>query len=348
MSNLFVSYPMKVLSDSAANPIDHRTVTQLGEAGAAAADPGQIVIGNSNRIGVLLSGTHEFALLDKDRTQIARRIVAGSRPVDVVMASSGTMCVANQFDDSITVFNSMKMLQAKGSIQDAAATTISLGEQSEPTLAQQGEKLFFDGQLSHDGWMSCHSCHTDGHTNGMLNDNFSDDSFGTPKRVLSLLGVAGTGPWAWNGETATLEKQVRNSVLNTMRGKELDGESVEAIVAFMKTLKLPRLKPDHTSHNSTIVRGEKLFDTRGCVNCHAPPTFTTAKSYDVGLKDANGTKRFNPPSLRGAAFRTRFLHDGRADSIRDVLGRHKHQAEERLKKDEIAAIAAYLESLVSR
>ena len=37
--------------------------------------------------------------------------------------------------------------------------------------------------------MSCHSCHTDGHTSGRLADTLGDDTFGTPKRVLSLLGL---------------------------------------------------------------------------------------------------------------------------------------------------------------
>ena len=52
--------------------------------------------------------------------------------------------------------------------------------------------------------MSCHSCHPDGHTNGLLNDNLGDGNFGAPKRVLSLLGVGQTGPWAWNGGVADL------------------------------------------------------------------------------------------------------------------------------------------------
>ena len=51
--------------------------------------------------------------------------------------------------------------------------------------------------------MSCHSCHTDGHTNGQLNDNLSDfKTFGAPKRVLSLLGKRDTMPLAWNGGRA--------------------------------------------------------------------------------------------------------------------------------------------------
>ena len=82
----------------------------------------------------------------------------------------------------------------------------------------RGELLFYDARLSHDRWMSCDSCHTDGHTNGLLNDNQGDGSFDAPKRVLSLLGVGDTAPWAWNGSVDDLEAQVRKSVQTTMHG----------------------------------------------------------------------------------------------------------------------------------
>ena len=52
----------------------------------------------------------------------------------------------------------------------------SLGPRPELSLLERGERLFYDARLSHDGWMSCHSCHTDGHSNGHLNDNLSVSS----------------------------------------------------------------------------------------------------------------------------------------------------------------------------
>ena len=51
------------------------------------------------------------------------------------------------------------------------------------TAADRGERLFFDGRLSHDGWLSCQSCHTDGHTNNALADTLGDGSFGAAKRL---------------------------------------------------------------------------------------------------------------------------------------------------------------------
>ena len=65
---------------------------------------------------------------------------------------------------------------------------ISLGARPELSAAERGEDLFYDARLSLQGWLSCHSCHTDGHSSGKLADTFSDTTFGTPKRILSLLG----------------------------------------------------------------------------------------------------------------------------------------------------------------
>ena len=66
--------------------------------------------------------------------------------------------VANRLDDTVSV------IEIKSGMRTA---TISLGPRPEPTAAQRGERLFYSAKLSHDGWMSCHSCHSDGHTNNL-------------------------------------------------------------------------------------------------------------------------------------------------------------------------------------
>src|SRR5262249_33737013 len=161
--------------------------------------------------------------------------------------------------------------------------------------------LFHDAKLSFESWYSCQSCHPDGHTNGRLNDNFSDGTFGTPKRVLSLLGVKDTGPWAWNGKIADLHVQVRTSLRSTMQWPAPAEKDVRDITAFLGTLPPP---PSVTQARWTIDaeavrRGRKVFAGQKCATCHAPPTFTSLRSYDVGLRDEAGETKFNPPSLRG-------------------------------------------------
>ena len=95
---------------------------------------------------------------------------------------------------------------------------ISLGTRPNPTVVEQGERLFYDAKISHDGWMSCHTCHTDGHSNGQLADTLGDGSYGDPRPVPPLLGTSTTGPWTWTGSVDRLEDQVRKSVEKTMRG----------------------------------------------------------------------------------------------------------------------------------
>ena len=73
----------------------------------------------------------------------------------------------------------------------------------------------------------------------MLNDNLSDGRFGDPKRVLSLLGISDTGPWAWNGQVKTLEEQVTNSIKQTMQGTLPETSDVAALVAYLKTIPSP-------------------------------------------------------------------------------------------------------------
>ncbi len=79
--------------------------------------------------------------------------------------------------------------------------------------------------------MSCHSCHTDGHSNGQLGDTLGDDSYGAPKPRPSLRGVHATGPWTWTGSIDRLEAQIQKSVQRTMRGAELNADQVASLTA---------------------------------------------------------------------------------------------------------------------
>jgi cytochrome c peroxidase len=212
---------------------------------------------------------------------------------------------------------------------------------------QRGELLFFDARLSFESWYSCHSCHTDGHTNGRLNDNFTDGSFGTPKRVLSLLGVKDTGPWAWNGRMKDLESQIRTSLKSTMQGPEPDPGQVSDLAAFLHTLAPPPSVPlaRGTLEPEAIKRGQRILNRQKCAVCHTPPTYTSAKTYDVGLRDEAGGTHFNPPSLRGLSQGGPYFHDNRAQTLEEVFSRHGHQLAGRLTPQEMSDLLRFLESL---
>src|SRR5439155_26896115 len=171
--------------------------------------------------------------------------------------------VANHFSDSVSI---VELGDGK------LVKEIPLGPTPELQSAERGERLFFDARLAHDGWLSCHSCHTDGHSNGLLNDNLGDGSFGAPKRVLSLLGVRDTGPWAWNGTMPDLEAQIRKSVETTMRGSKPTDPQVQALAAYLRSLSPPPSLTRLTGEVNAMAvqRGREVFNREACGSCHTP------------------------------------------------------------------------------
>jgi cytochrome c peroxidase len=76
-----------------------------------------------------------------------------------------------------------------------------------------------------------------------------------------------------------------------------------------------------------------------------PPTYTSHKSYDVGLTDEVGNREFNPPSLRGVSQGGPYFHDGRAATLADIFTRYRHQLNAQLPEHELADLLQFLRSL---
>jgi YVTN family beta-propeller protein len=311
----------------------------LGNSGRGGGDPGGLDVAEDGTVVVAISGVNEVAI-GKEGDFAMYRVKVGRRPTAVRLAlRGGAAYIANTFDDSISVLD-----LAERKIR----STISLGDSPELTLAQRGELLFYDARLSHDNWMSCQSCHTEGHANGHLNDNFSDRSFGAPKRVLSLLGVKDTLPLAWSGQVQTLERQIHNSVETTMQREEtVARDQVRELEAYLQTLALPAPldKLRGTDDRAAIERGRIVFERHDCGRCHPAPTFTSPATYDVGLHDVHGVKEFNPPSLRGISHRDTYFHDSRAASLSDVFLTYGHPNDTTYAAGEVGDLVAYLRSL---
>ncbi len=312
----------------------------LGGTGQGAADPAGLHIEPDGWRVVALSGSHEVAVISTQRA-VLNFLPVGQRPIAVIARPGARQAfVLNQFSDSVSVIDLQKGI--------LIGKQIALG--SMPTLSskQRGEKLFYDARLSHDRWMSCHSCHPDGHSTGGLVDTLGDESYGAPKRVLSLLGVSQTDTWAWNGTIKELHDQVRKSIDSTMHGHPPSGEGVQDLVAFMFSLgpPPPAQPPANDADGEAIARGKAVFQRQGCGNCHVPPlTYTTQGAFDVGLRDEHGQEKFNPPSLLGVGHRDRLFHDNRAVGLESVFREFGHQLEAPLADGELADLVRFLRSL---
>jgi YVTN family beta-propeller protein len=313
-------------------------VHYLGDAGNAAGDPARLAVSRDGAVVVPLAGVGEVALgrVGKYHWQ---RVPVGRRPTAVVVNPDGSRAyVANQFTDSVSVIDLWTR---------KVTATLSLGPQPDPSASDRGELLFYDARLAHDGWMSCHSCHTDGHTNGLLADTLGDDSFGAPKRVLSLLGVRDTAPYAWNGSMSDLESQVRKSILTTMHGPKPSEEQVADLTAYLRTLPPPPPRPHSagSGQDAAVRRGREVFRSQACDRCHTPPEYTSKATYDVGLKDEVGNTHFNPPSLRGVSQGGRYFHDNRAATLAEVFTRYRHQLPDELSRQQLVDLLAFLGTL---
>jgi len=314
-------------------------IRPLGQEEDGGADPGEFVVLPDGRLVITLAGAGKLAL-GREGEVIVRRAEVGRNPAAIVAAADGRRAfVANRLEDTIAVFD----LE-----QSQVMQRIALGPVPAMTAADRGERVFHNARLSHDSWMSCQSCHTGGHTNGLLNDNFSDGSFGAPKRVLPLGGVTETAPYAWNGETQDLAEQIKKSVRVTMQGsREPSRQETRDLIAFLATLDPPPSLADARGDADLPARqrGRVLFKELNCVRCHRGESYTSPRNYDVGLHDKLGNRRFNPPSLRGVRQRDALFHDGRAKSLRQVVEKYRHQLRRELSPREADDLVEFLRGL---
>jgi DNA-binding beta-propeller fold protein YncE/mono/diheme cytochrome c family protein len=328
---------------NAAEPI-LETVYPLSTPGDAAADPGPMVTLPDGGVAIALSGVGQLGVRLSGSGVLLRRNV-GQRPQGVAFdAARREIYVVSTLSDRLSVLELDN---------PEAVHHIRFRETPDDlTSAERGERLFYDGRLSLDGWFSCHSCHTDGHANGQNNDNLGDGDFGRPKRVPSLLGVGESGPWAWNASKDHLSEQILGSVKTTMQGEGIDEQAAHDLAEYLRTLAPPpgleKARGRMDKGQPEVGRrdaGERIFRRAGCVDCHAPPSYTTESVYDVGLTSVGEPVKFNPPSLRGVSQRDNLFHDGRANSLEEVINQYQHGQDNPLSEDDRASLLAFLRSL---
>jgi YVTN family beta-propeller protein len=342
-----------------------REALSLDPPGKAVSDPHGLTLSTDEQWLVsTASGTHELLVyrlpglpfqdyggtdhippeLLKDSNRFFR-VPLGGRPMAVRFSRDGKrIFVANYLGNSVQVvsLNERKVVH-----------TIPLGGPADPSLARQGEAIFYDGQRSLDQWYSCHSCHYEGHTNALTMDTRNDGRNGNYKVVLSLRNVTRTGPWTWHGWQKDLDFAMRKSLTDSMLGTPPTDGEVKALIAFLDTLTCP--PNPHRQADGTLTesarRGEELFHGRaGCSRCHPAPLFTDGRIHDVGTGSRDDVyKGYNPPSLLGVFDRSMYLHDGRAQTLEDLLrGPHnpaRVAGRGELTDQELRDLIAYLRSL---
>jgi CxxC motif-containing protein (DUF1111 family) len=121
---------------------------------------------------------------------------------------------------------------------------------------------------------------------------------------------------------------------------EADANTIDAITAFIAFLAPP---PRNRVDMAVEDRGELIFNSIGCANCHVPEmrtsddtevrAFTDLLLHDIaepnalGIEEGDaGIRDFRTPPLWGLEQSAPYLHDGRASTIEDAVAAHGGEA----------------------
>lgn len=216
---------------------------------------------------------------------------------------------------------------------------------SRDALVTHGRELFFatDRRISSDG-RSCASCHPGGRQDGLVWSTPNG-----PRQTPMLAGkLSGTAPYGWNGSAKSIEDHLTQT-FKRLGGSGLTDHDQSALVAYVKSLRVPTSKPQPT-RAQLVAEGKNIFHSSEaeCSSCHVEKrSFSDTMSYPIVRATADRTADFNTPALVGLANTAPYFHDGRFPTLLAMLdgtdGKMGHSAHLSLGQKE--ALVAYLESL---
>lgn len=230
-----------------------------------------------------------------------------------------------------------------------------------PEAVALGAQLFSDPKLSATGDRSCATCHDPAHGYSGKVDTAADGKLNL-RRTPTLVNLAWAKEFGWDGRYTSLADMLRVHVKGQLGGT-VDANQVQALEAFVLTRyegdspwdrqeRSALAKPG--SATDPVVAGYQLFMGKArCGECHTPPLYTVGSYHAVvdnryhdvarGRVDPAKHGAFKTPTLRGAASRVAFLHDGSATTLAQVMG----HGGARLSDAETAQLVAFVGALTT-
>lgn len=287
---------------------------------------------------------------------LVSRIPVGQSPRGMAISPDDKyLYVADGLDDAVSVVDLA---------QHQRVATIDLGGPTEVTQARYGERIFHSAERTFARQFSCHTCHPDGHIDGMTFDIEPDGLGFNPVDNRTLRGINDTAPFKWEGTNPTLKRQCgpRLAAFFT-RVDPFTADQAAALERYIVTIVRPPNR-HRTAAGLTPAqeRGKRIFEReydksgnlipkdKRCVNCHAPPYFSNRRKFNVGTAswlDTHG--EFDVPHLNNIYDSAPYLHDGRAKSLEEIwtlynpYDTHGHTND--LTKDELNDLIEYLKTL---
>jgi len=331
---------------------------------------------------VTSSGTDRVAVLDVDRlVALIRRssdedrrdllpnhlgqsiefvtgyVATRNSPRGVEVAPDGkTGWVANALDDSLSVIDIERL---------EPLARVDLGGPGFVSHVRWGEQLFHSAKIAFQRQFSCHSCHPDGHVDGLTYDIEADGIGVSPVDNRTLRGIYDTDPFKWEGTNVSLARQCgpRLAVFFT-RIQPFTEAELAALNDYTVTVPRPpnRYRPLGAELTEAQRRGKVLFERlytndgreiplRGrCVTCHFAPYYTDRTRQDVGTKqpsDRGG--EFDVPHLNNIYDSAPYLHNGMAHTLEEIWTRFnpydRHGVTNDMTKDQLNDLIEHVKTL---
>ena len=287
---------------------------------------------------------------------ILKHIDVKNSPRGVLFAPDGrTAFVANALDDSLTVID-IETLEASG--------RIDLGGPEAITRVRFGERVFHSANITFRRQFSCHSCHPDGHVDGLTYDIEPDGIGASPVDNRTLRGILDTAPFKWEGTNPSLQRQCgpRLAVFFT-RIDPFTPDELTALENYICTIPRPpnRYRPLGAELTPAQRRGKKMFDRtmtndgrvipedNRCVTCHFPPLYTDRTRRDLGTKMwLDRDAEFDVPHLNNIYDSSPYLHNGIAETLEEIWTRYnpydEHGVTNDMTKDQLNDLIEYIKT----
>jgi YVTN family beta-propeller protein len=295
--------------------------------------------------------------LGKSAEFVVARLPTKDSPRGVTVSPDGrTAYVADALDDVLTLID-VATLKVAGEVD--------LGGPKQVTRVRWGEKLFNSANITFQRQFSCHTCHPDGHVDGLTYDIEGDGIGVSPVDNRTLRGIYDTDPFKWEGTNPSLARQcgARLAVFFT-RVDPFTPEQLRAVNDYTVTIPRPpnRNRPLGAPLTEAQGRGKILFERartndgreipldNRCSTCHFPPYYTDRSQRDVGTKytyDRQG--KFDVPHLLNIYDSAPYLHNGMADTLEEIWTRFnpydRHGVTNDMTKDQLNDLIEYLKTL---
>ncbi|MFQ3650421.1 MAG: hypothetical protein SNJ75_08820, partial [Gemmataceae bacterium] len=343
------------------------------------ANPWESVLSpDAKRLYTIYAGTDDMnvsEVVDDDYVEIralGRPRQVGKHPRAVRTSPDGKeVYVYNTLDFAVVVFDELAYKKL---------ATIRVCDPPKSPEWVRGKELFVTARypMTARRWISCSSCHPDGHSDARVWKNPEG-----LRRTPPLFGMAHTHPLHYSAdrdEVQDFEYTIRSRLMGgagllrerikpkigyhpieleektSGRSKDLDALAVYSN-SFTFTLS-PHAPGGKLSEAAQ--RGKELFHSPavGCVKCHSGPYYSDStltkpyKLHDVGTGrdplEKMGTQ-YDTPTLLGVYRSAPYLHDGSAKTLMDVLTtcnkEDKHGRTSHLKPNELNDLVEFLKAL---